>query len=744
MGTRLGIDAPTALHQLNDELLRLLMLPQAPGVALALQARFLEAALGVGWQAWSAYGISIAVHLARAVPRRSFLGWSPNELARLRELLSRCSELETIDIAGAKEWRELAARAIEHLGRVQGATEALLQGDESTVVGIDESEAVGRVLVPVVAGVLTNSRVSRLAAGLERGQLLSLSIQVLTSRDRQESPRVVVEGELQGNARDAFEQALAALRSLGPRHGPRWRQLVLHATWGQAGAQLAGRSAGLGCALAALSAWNTLAPGWKAQVLTQGIAATGILSGSRVLPVASASIGLKARACFFAPVRLLLVPRSQLDLTESALAALRKEFPERQLCVRGIDELSQARTGSPWIPGCSVFASIRRTWRGTVASYAIALARSRARRIVAVVTLLLLAVIIGWVSVVTRNEPVHASWEGAHVVLRNAHDWVTLKLHLPMPPLPGTYPRTTWGGPIHLWDLAGDETRELLVLHCTQMNIADQMSLFDRQGELIWRRSAASGPPEGPPEDADLRWWRLFGPLPGPDRRPGFLCLRRSAQRGACYIEFIDGPTGESLGRLHNAGHIDLITRVDMDGDGSEDLVALGTHMPSASGMLAVLEAESLATQRTSSPDLRAHRPGAVDMDDPASLGKGVRMAMLFTKDRFTVAERVHCTGVACVPGGGVRVDVSGDREYGAFQYTFVVRSPTLIDLQEVGASDGELILIRNQADTQVTQEMIDAECARLQKSIRVLSSNGWIAPPRLRVSDGQAGDAWE
>ncbi len=749
---------PRALHHAHEEVCRLLTQSQPPAVAIRLQASFVEACLLHGQSGWAAYGIGIARRLAFASAQYSFLGWSPQELDSLQALLRRCLEFDDPPVPAGRDWRLHASQALAALARRRRHLDEWLSGNSlatnedrelaiasgpaggssagqeareqgAFVEDAEEAESAS-VYVPVIGRLAGQEPDVRSLSCGPVAQLLKLSVSAAHAPADRESPRIIVEGEMQPEAREAFHTALEAIRRHSAAGSAHWRDLLIVARWNEAGARLVGRSAGLGFALASLAAWNATAPGLRVRTVRRGLAATGSLKGSAVLPVDPETLALKAKACFFSPASCLFVPRDQVGKARAEIDQWSAQFPARKLVVEGLGEIGEAVHARGKMASQRAFKRERRPLRNVVVRSHDWLSRSRFRMALGIAGLLLLILISTAGLLLTSNEPATVKWEGGQVVVRNSHGWVTERLPLRYAPELEQFMARTLDVPSAVRvELNGDSHNEILVAHCSEAERIDFLSAYDRNGREMWSLNSRAFPIADSLPHGDLQWY-AFRPVVS-SRGGDVMVIRRSAQSGLCYVELIDGASGSPLMRLRNYGHLDFLRLMDMDGDGVEDVVVHGTYTPG--GIVAVLET---ATWTEDPGGEQANADLAVtDIDDPRSLQAGVRFALEFDRDRFASSDNVHCKSIHRETEGRIYLDICGVSNECA-QYRFAVEKTSEWRLLDIVFTDWYRTSLRSRPGIAPSEEALAAETCRLAGEVRVLRSEGWVPLAAMGMVD--------
>jgi hypothetical protein len=699
-------------------------LGQAPAVEVLLRARFLSVVLEWGWGAWAAYGFPVALGLARRIPGANLMGFAPEDVAGIEDLLQRCRELGVPDRKGAAAWPSAVGEALEALRTHRERLGRWLRGEV-------DGDGMG-IAVPVVAAVAGSGEATGWFGLAPAGQILRLSVKAEAVPRRGSPLQLHVDGETSREAREAFREVLPVIERFRAAGTPPLARCWFGVRWSAKGARLGGASAGLAFALVALEAWDALAPGLRQRQLRGGVAATGRLSGSRVLPVEAATLAGKVGACFFSPVQVLCVPAEQAQAAQREAEALAAAYPGRRLAVRGVEDLRElaGRAGV-------VFAMRWRSASEATASWVNWFSRSRVRLGAAAVGLLLLVGMSAAAVVVTRNLPVRAEWEGDTVVARNRFGFPVMRVHAPVAPQTSNPRASRCCRNPNVLDADGDGRNEVLVIHGRELGTTDLMTLFDRHGNIVWRKDARRLLDETDERREDLIWWLACGPILGKDGRVEILAIRRSSQESPCLLVLLDAATGRTLGQLWNAGHLEDLYRWDVDGDGREERVALGTDNVTDGGLLVALDLEAMAAGGVpGNPEARTET-GRIPfgprtmrrvplLTEPRALRAGVRLALLFPQDTFSDQIRVRCCGIVPGPEGEFQVTVAGRRFTDAVLYRFHNGPGGVPELEAAQITDTYVAAIRRERGGRLDRGEVAREEARLASEVRWLTPRGW------------------
>ncbi|MBU1950763.1 MAG: hypothetical protein KJ927_18765 [Candidatus Eisenbacteria bacterium] len=512
-----------------------------------------------------------------------------------------------------------------------------------------------------------------------------------------------------------------------PKGGPHLTHTWFGTGWDQPGATLVGRSAGLPFAIAAISGWQSLAPGWHICELDRRTAATGVMDRYRVTPVEASTLKPKARACFFSNVETLWVPGQQKEMFKKEVASLSERYPKRQLEIRGVDDLRDILGPAREVEYGEVLARRSRGLLEGARTITAWFTYSRSRMVTSVISTILLIALWIFILLSTQNKPDSAVWEGNDIVVRNSHGWITMKLKLPSPPLHQDYGLEHWHSKSNVWDLDGDGLNEIMVLHGSGVNRTDLITIFDRKGNRIWQASSRDLDLEGGVIREDMNWWRIYGPVQIGEMTKGILALRRSMRQSFSLLDIIDSSNGKLIAQFENAGHMDAIHRIDLNSDGVNEYAIVGTNNPTGRGLYLVLSEENFGNLDKMKSHVSADVTEAQSMMDPECLQKGILTALSFAKTSFDSAERTHCRVAFMEDHACANISCSGvdgsDRILFSFDFS-ELKSPKL---KWVHFSDAGRAAIREKYNPDITLEEIQAEELRLAEEVMILTPNGWV-----------------
>lgn len=748
-----GVKAPgmREIHDLWDGLRRLLALPQPPILTLRLRLRFLEAIAAMDESVWIAFGLSVIVPLARTIDSGCLRGSSPSELRTLTNVLLWARSMRTPPYCDDATWHQAVDRAIDTIAAHEGWLAVLLDGSsqptdlastggptvsydgtQASDRGVDIEGAGSSILIPVIARMsVPPTHVHHAYRGVEAAQMLNMHVHAQIAPGTRRVPQLVTDGKLNDQDIAAFRLLLPTCAALRPTGCPPLRQCLFTASWDAgSSATVLGRSSSLAFVLASTSAWARLSASPVQAGLLSGVAASGALGQAGQLgPVATETLALKVRAAFYSAAQVLVVPAEQ---AESALLEVRRlnlEHPKRQLLVRGHSDVHGA-----WTDPRVVTPRIRPV-RLIARNLVLRLVLSRAFIVLVALTMLAVAGLVARESVLSERRPVDLRREDGAIVALNRHGRVCLRIAV----LPGKIyevgpGRTEFGRTATVIDVEGDDRNEVAAIHFSQAGTTDLLSVFDRNGTLLWRRRA--GAPVTAQQDSLFGMhWICLGTVEDPTGGSDVLALRRSTESSLSLLERFDGRTGDREGVLRNSGHLEYLQRFDLDGDGAADWLALGRDARSGGGVLGVLDPASMRLPMEGGWD---EMPG---LTDPQQVGRGVRMAIVFPRDRFVKAGAISCENVSRDIGGGLLVATqAGPSRHVLYHLTVDRVEPVCV----AGVQFGQNYIAVLMAETpEGIDRLLAAESDRLTSQVRVLSDQGWCYLPECDsaaiVTDGAA-----
>lgn len=653
--------APAELHRLHEELERLLVEGQPPQIRLLLQARFLRDVMRSGEAAWGAYGFAVAqAFLHRLSIVRSedpkgvsqtpdsgtmgLAGFGPEVLEAFAGLVEECERKEAPPWAQAARWQAALVQGRAALERERLLLQSVLKGLEvcptgNELAGTDRDRESGSppwsgaVLVPVIAEVQSSRELTESLRGIRAAGLVRLMVDAQLLYRRAGGAELTVDGVADPDSRQGFEQALALLSRLplagAPSAGHQW----FRAHWHPSAAHITGRSATLGFLLAAQSARGSFSLGLGRRSLSPGVGVTGDLDGELISPVES--IALKVQACFFGPVRALVVPADQREEALREVRRLEQMHPGRQLLILG------ARRIGELLAEPAVMATATRPPVHLLRALFRRIAVSRGLVGALVGLFLLLLGVAGREMWLSRPWPTDARWQNEDLVLRNASGREYRRLHLSPGPPPGeeaAFQRSE-GRIAQTWDLDGRGCGEVLAIAWRDRYEGNDLRAWSGRGRSLWGLSCNAGPNGGPLESDDLRWRFFCAAGRGSTGSLRMLAVRRSRLGSLCLVDLVDTGVPREIGLLANDGHLERAFRADADGDGRAELFLIGTDNESDQGLVVLVDPSSMAL-----PPSSQGMDGWTWLTQPAALGRGVVVALRFPRDDLVPSGRPSCT----------------------------------------------------------------------------------------------------
>jgi hypothetical protein len=693
--------SPAELIGLSEELQRLLTFGQPPAISLEIRRRFVAKTAPLGDAAWTAFTFPVALALVRQLPSLSMFGFAPETIDSLRELVRSLRPRPVPAWSAPVDWPGLCARALERLDRPEPAI------------------AAGEVGIPVVMKPATDGATHPLFSDLTMGGMLRLRVDADFAAHRGPGPRLIVEGDTATETRFAFESALRGVGALRAWGAPPPNRCVFRAVWDAPGARLVGRSGGLGFFLAAATARARLSPTMWERALANGIAATGDIRETTVIPVDPNGLDAKLRASHHARIRILLVPKDQARRAAGEADSLERASPGHHVRVIGVGDVRELWEDRSVVRrharGSPVFIHGLLTW----------LTRSPVRM---ALMLALFAAIAGG-SIVTavrwEHDPVAAEWRSERLVMRNrySHEW---SVSVATAPAPRVYSQPDWGAPVVVLKPPGYEHAIVVSILGAGPQGSERLAALTPEGHVLWERDARRVGARHHAAATDVCWLAIYSPGPDPDGSLGIYGLRRSIQGNLCMIDRIDAASGASRGCLRNQGHLEFCRQIDLDNDGGREIVFMGTHNPDSCGIAIVIDPVRMR------PLAESDSLGAIpNVSDPSSLQDGVAACWRFAKDRFSTQLRSTCDGLFEDGDGIVRLSVSSVAGEGGFLYRLLttdLRRPVLLGVQ---ITDGYRAYHDERAGKTAPADEVTVEEVRLAGRASTLTEQGWTPMSR-------------
>lgn len=713
------------LHEAWENLEALLASSQPPGIGILLQQRFLEACLCFDGPVWTAYGFPAGVRLlARIKPPH--VGAIPTpQLQGLAEVLARIRERPVPPLHGASTWTEDLGRAAQ---LAEESLEARRIGARPSYEQAALAPNRAGIAIPVVVELKNSRNVHPLYAGLRYGFLARLDVGVEFIGRSTADEVQVIDGDASSETRAAFAEAIARVDHFAAWGAPAAHRCLFRVRFSPAGARLRGRSASLGFMLAATAARSSHGLGSSYRSIPEGTAATGDIAGTRVLPVEASSLGLKIAACIDGAMDRLVVPEAQKEEAKALVASHPRHTSREPLEIIGTADVREL-----WKSPRGVLRRTHRSPREMVAHWIDRLARSRARVIMGVVSLGLLATMVIILSALRNAPPVRADWVGDTLVLKNDHGIATRRIRFAFAPQGAQNKDLNAEHMRRIIDLNGDGKRDVIAIHGSGPERRDSLTAVSVSGRVLWRtRSDHMAPGQGI-LPGEMNYW-LIAAAPNQAGRTNLWMLSRSKAGSLSIITQLDPATGRVLEVLGNDGHLEDCCQVILPGTEKRVLALGGTDRPHARGLTAFIDPDYKGAI-----DPTSGGPEIPSLSDSTSLSRGVLAAWSVATDLYTRPGRTTCDRVSQDRDGTIQLYAIAYHFPGYLVYEFDphdLRTPVLL---RVYFTDAAKDVIRRDFGT-VPDEDFAQEANRLAREVRVLTPEGWrparLGPDILPVSD--------
>lgn len=708
------IESPRELNAAWEGLEQLLASSQSPGLGILLHQRFLEACLRFDGRIWAAYGFPAGMRLLARATQPHLNALPTSQLEAVALVLAQVKERPVPPLPGAAEWEG-------SLSRVGDITAGILRertnGTRGEGATQGHSAGVAGIAVPVVVEVKPSRHVHPLYAGLEYAFLSHLEVGVELIGGALKDMVQVIDGSVAAETRAGFAEAIARVDHFSAWGAPATHRCLLRVRFTPLGAQLRGRSATLGFMLAAAAARSSHGIGATYRQIAPGTAATGDIAGTRVVAIEPSTLRHKVSAVIDGGMRRILVPSEQAAIARDHAALHPPSAGRETLEVIGVEDVRDL-----WHAPSGVLTRRRRSPRSLTNHWVDRIARSRARVILGVLTLLLFATLLVIFVIIRNAPPVSADWEGDTLVLKNENGFATRRLNLAFAPEAVHGPRQNMDFLRFVTDLDGDGKNDVIAIHSSSPFGRDLLSAVNGKGRTLWMRRAEHVVPYRSWMPTDMRFW-IVAVGRGQEGPPALLALTRSRQGSLSIITHLDPKTGHTLGALGNLGHLEWYDELTLKGSGRRVFAFAGTQNPLNRGMLAFIDSEALVSPTSSTDSLEIRL-----LSEPTSLGAGVAGAWSFTADRFTVPTRPSVQNANVEPDGMIRVSVFLFDGIGTIIYEFVGEDLTAPTLLRAYFCDATKDMLRKKFGT-IPEEIFRQDALRLAREVRVLTPNGWRAP---------------
>jgi hypothetical protein len=392
-------------------------------------------------------------------------------------------------------------------------------------------------------------------------------------------------------------RAVAAEYRLGSRSFPLSGQLLFD----RADSLHEGSSSDLALAALLMCAILELAGGRESVGLADDTAMTGIVDDQgTVKPVDARALTTKVAAAFFSPAQCLVVPRSQQEEAERARNALQRRYPARLLGVVGVAHVRE------------LLYDRRVTLRETI-SLPQQAGRGlwKLRRPLAGVLVLVLAALSFrlWYGPLDRNA-VYFEAIGTVLRLYNASGGLVRTVEvgrgtaatLRIERVPGVLTERI----AELADLDGDGRNELIwaQFRDAREGVSEIRCENVEDGTLLWRTPLQMSVafPRSPDVVTDWYYPRLIRTADvNADGRPEIYALALHEFFPALLLQ-IDPDSGTILAHYLHTGHLHDIRFLDMDGDGTQEILLTGVNNAFREPILAVLDHTRLSGRSPTTP----------------------------------------------------------------------------------------------------------------------------------------------
>ncbi len=252
----------------------------------------------------------------------------------------------------------------------------------------------------------------------------------------------------------------------------------------------AGRSLGLGSAVAFLSLLSNRMPG-RNQFLSVGETVfTGLIApDGAILPIDEKQVRLKVRTLFFSPYKRLVIAHENTQAAIETRDELLQEFPNRSLEIHSIGHLREAAEHRKIIH-IKPYTFSQRTVRFARRHKAGLITSSAAFIVLAVIGYLLL--LVDW----DRN-PDHVTVDGNFYLIQNRNGKNLWSKEINDPSRPMT---TEWFRGFHepgsLWivrDIDRDDSNEVVLRHLHGEGLANRIDCLNNDGTMLWTRTISKG-----------------------------------------------------------------------------------------------------------------------------------------------------------------------------------------------------------------------------------------------------------
>ena len=716
---------PGDFHQVHQNLEALIRLRQAPVIRILLRRRFLTALSGSGISVWSAYGFDVARSLIADLELFDPVHLSPDEIAALDTILSIPEVREVPPHADEPDWSDRLDRENIRLKEAAESIASLLREGWSHHAGEraveDHSEA--GLFVPVVAPLRGIESAHPIFQDAETGLVVPLRVRVDGMFHRAAKPDLSLNVRVGEGIERSLHKVLGGLDALGIRGLPSLRKCLFRLFWIRGASTLEGRSFELAFFIASAVAWSLLGIDLSRRSIRDGVAVTGLVENDLAGPVSEKTLVRKVAACFYSPVRLLCVPNKQRRQALAHVRRLEEKHPGRQLTIRGVGSVRDL-----W-DDPAVIRRQPRTVPDIIRTLFRRLAMSRALVGAIVLLLMLFGLLVTRDALFSQNLPFSAEWEEGEVVVRNVHGRITTRIR-PSGGKPGEVTSVSndqIGTRLGVWDLDGDGVNEIMVVHKGSLGNFTQLSVYNRDGTILWNIDSRRTGFAGDETISDLSWFCVYPMSEEGVASHSITAIRRMRQGSLSCVDRIDVRSGRHLGLIWNPGHIGGMFLFDVDGDGRKEACISATDNTSSDGIMGIIRPGDLTAT-----NVKTDLSGAPSMAGSTPFHTGLLFSLRFSIDRFS-SGRAHVHDMIMMQNGLISVFVRGtsrdERTNNFITYSIRIGSDFSPVVEDVRFTDAYKTMIQ-QWEPDVSPDQIRAEEQRLQQNVTMMTESGWTSVP--------------
>lgn len=354
-----------------------------------------------------------------------------------------------------------------------------------------------------------------------------------------------------------------------------------------------GRSANLGLATLAACHFTDLLDRRETYRVQPGVAMTGdIDAAGAVLPVDSAALRAKVAAVFHSWISTFVVPASQLAAAQETVQVLRERYPRRHLHIlpaKSLQDVFYDRRLTLYTHIGPIRHLVRKAWK-------------QKRIIVVAIILVLLAAIGRLLYGPLDKHPATWSIEGENIVVRNRIGEVLDRIAVGSE----TALQADEGGKADvgrqlatLADVDKDGIKELIWAESSDIDSNGPSSVSCKKpgaDTLLWTIEAYRPFVRkftGRPLTGSFQWFHVTAGDHDADGRTEVYFLGTSSGFLSLLLK-LDGLTGQEEGAYVHAGHLSDLKAVDLNNDGTRELLLCGVNNSHLAACLVVLRPEDI------------------------------------------------------------------------------------------------------------------------------------------------------